>query len=40
MPGFQLYAGVSSFETEYPVSSAGIKLGIKAPAFRVSKFVK
>jgi hypothetical protein len=31
IPGFQLYAGISS---------AGLKLALKAPAFRTSKLVK
>jgi hypothetical protein len=33
MPSLQLYAGVSSFETKSPVSSRGLKLGIKTSSF-------
>jgi hypothetical protein len=32
-PGLQLYAGVSSFETKFRVSSAGSKLDIKTSSF-------
>jgi hypothetical protein len=33
MPSLQLYAGVSSFETIFPVSSAVSKLDIKTSSF-------